>query len=88
MDQLAKLEDGHSSTAFRKESSSDFVIVKRIIRLWDRTMHKYKFKLHLWKQYLKFCITISSKKHFYKTLTKSLRFLPFETDLWKIGVEY
>lgn len=51
-------------------------------------MHKYKFKLHLWKQYLKLCITIGSKKHFYKTLTKALRFLPFETDLWKIGVEY
>ncbi len=25
MDQLAKLEDGHSNTAFRKESTSDFV---------------------------------------------------------------
>lgn len=51
-------------------------------------MHKYKFKLHLWKQYLKFCITIASKKHFYKALTNALRFLPFELDLWKIGVEY
>jgi hypothetical protein len=25
MDQLAKVEDGHSNPAFRKESSSDFV---------------------------------------------------------------
>jgi hypothetical protein len=51
-------------------------------------MHKYKFKLHLWKQYLSLTLAIGSKKHFYKTLTNALRFLPFEVDLWKIGAAY
>ena len=51
-------------------------------------MHKYKFKLHLWKQYLSLTLANASKKHFYKTLTNALRFLPFEVDLWKIGAAY
>lgn len=42
MADLGKVEEG-SNPSFRKESSADFAIVKRIIRLWDRTMHKYKF---------------------------------------------
>ena len=75
MAEMSKLEEG-SNPLFRKESASDFSIVKRIIRLWDRTMHKYKFQLGLWKEYLSFCICIKSKKHFYKTLTDGLRFLP------------
>ncbi len=62
--------------------------MKRILRLWDRTMHKYKFKLHLWKQYLQFCLAIASRKHFYKALTNALRFLPFELDLWRIAIAY
>lgn len=52
-------------------------VVKRVLKLWDRTMHKYRFRTHLWKQYLAFCIAINSKKHFYKALTNALRFLPF-----------
>ena len=51
-------------------------------------MHKYKFQPHLWKQYLSFTIAIQSKKHFYKTLTNALRFLPFDVELWKIGAAY
>ena len=51
-------------------------------------MHKYKYKTYLWKQYINFCITIGSKKHFYKSLTNALRFLPFDVDLWLIGAAY
>lgn len=51
-------------------------------------MHKYKFELRLWKQYLSFTVAISSKKHFYKALTNAIRFLPYEVDLWKIGAAY
>ena len=51
-------------------------------------MHKYKFQEDLWKQYLNFCITIKSKKHFYKVLTNSLKFLSHSVDLWKIGAAY
>jgi U3 small nucleolar RNA-associated protein 6 len=51
-------------------------------------MHKFKFNINLWKQYLDFCIKIQSKKQFYKTLSKSLRFLPFSEELWLIGVRY
>jgi hypothetical protein len=65
-----------------------FSVIKRILKLWDRTMHKYRFRLHLWKQYLAFCIAIKSKKHFYKALTNALRFLPFELELWNIGIRY
>lgn len=73
---------------FRKQGKTDFSVVRRIIKLWDRTMHKYRFRAYLWKQYLSFCIAIKSKKHFYKALTNALRFLPFELQLWKIGVRY
>lgn len=51
-------------------------------------MHKFKFELKLWKQYLAFTLAISSKKNFYKALTNAIRFLPFEVDLWKIGATY
>ena len=33
-------------------------------------------------------MAIKSKKHFYKALTQSLRFIPFDLDLWKIGIRY
>lgn len=70
---------------YRKQGKTDFsgkiflikIVVRRIIKLWDRTMHKYRFRTYLWKQYLSFCIIIKSKKHFYKALTNALRFLPF-----------
>ena len=51
-------------------------------------MHKYRFRPNLWKQYIQFCITAGSKKHFYKALTNALRFMPFEVDLWKVGAAY
>ena len=87
MAEMSKLEEG-SNPLFRKESGADYAIVKRIIRLWDRMMHKFKFELSLWKQYLSFTIAINSKKHFYKALTQASRFLPYEVDLWKIGAAY
>jgi len=40
-------------------------------------MHKFKYNVDLWKQYLQFCITICSKKHFFKALAHATRFLPF-----------
>ncbi len=55
-----------------------YLVIKRILKLWDRTMHKFKYRTYLWKQYLSFCIAINSKKHFYKALTNSFRFLPIE----------
>ena len=51
-------------------------------------MHKFKYKSELWKQYLNFCIVIESKKHFFKALAHAIRFLPFELELWKIGIRY
>ena len=54
------------------------LVVKRIIKVWDRIMHKFKYKCELWKQYLNFCIVIESKKHFFKALAHAVRFLPFE----------
>jgi U3 small nucleolar RNA-associated protein 6 len=47
-----------SNTLFKKQTKTDFVIIKRIINLWNRTMHKFKFDIELWKQYLDFCIKI------------------------------
>jgi hypothetical protein len=73
---------------FKKQAKTDFVLINRIIRLWDRTTHKFKYDVNLWKQFLDFCITIESKKQFYKALSASLRFLPFAEDLWLIGVHY
>lgn len=51
-------------------------------------MHKFKYDIELWKQYLDFCIKSSSKKQFYKALSFALRFVPFSEDLWMIGVHY
>lgn len=51
-------------------------------------MHKFKYNIELWKQYIDFCIKTESKKQFYKALSTALRFLPFSEDLWLIGVQY
>ena len=73
---------------YKRANTKDFTIVKRAIRLWDRTLHKYRFRIDLWKQYLLFCHTIKSKKAFYKALTNAVRFNPFELELWLAGVYY
>jgi U3 small nucleolar RNA-associated protein 6 len=40
-------------------------------------MHKYKYRIDLWKQYLSFAYVIKSKKIFYKALSNAIRFNPF-----------
>ena len=32
-----------------------WIVIKRILQLWDRTMNKYRYDLEMWKQYLCFC---------------------------------
>jgi Tfp pilus assembly protein PilF len=51
-------------------------------------MHKYRFRIDLWKQYLAFCHAIKSKKAFYKALTNAVRFNPFSLELWLAGAYY
>lgn len=73
---------------YKKANSKDFTIVKRIIQLWDRTMHRYRYRIDLWKQYLSFCFVIKSRKVFYKALSHAVKFNPFDLDLWLAGVYY
>lgn len=64
------------------------VVVRRIIKLWERTMFKFKYNVDLWKQFLDFCIKNQSKKQFYRALSSAIRFVPFSEDLWLIGINY
>lgn len=40
-------------------------------------MHKFKYIVELWKQYLEFCVKADARKQFYKALSNALRFIPF-----------
>lgn len=73
---------------FRKANTKDFSVVKRIIRLWDRTMYRYRYRIDLWKEYLAFCYVVKSRRTFYKALSNAVKFNPFELDLWLSGVYY
>jgi U3 small nucleolar RNA-associated protein 6 len=73
---------------YKKTDTRDFTIVKRAIRLWDRTMHKYRYRIELWKQYLAFCYVVKSRKTFYKALSNAVKFNPFSLELWLSGVYY
>ena len=57
-----------------KEQPRDFLILKRIIQLYDKLTTKYKNDMTLWKQYLAFCFSIRSKKNFFKAVSEALRF--------------
>lgn len=73
---------------FKKANTKDFSVVKRIIRLWDRTMHRYRYRIDLWKEYLAFCYVVKSRKTFYKALSTAVKFNPFDLELWLAGVYY
>lgn len=51
-------------------------------------MHKYRYRIDLWKQYLAFCFTVKSRKTFYKALSNAVKFNPFSLELWLSGVYY
>ena len=73
------------NTLFKKQAKTDFIsmflgyflVVRRIIKLWERTMFKFKYNVELWKQFLQFCVVNHSKKQFYRALSNGIRFLPF-----------
>lgn len=64
------------------------LVVRRIIQLYDRLIHKYRFNIPLLKQYLTFCYKIHSKKHFFKAISTSLASNPSNLELWLLAVYY
>lgn len=38
-----------SNPLFKKQSKTDFILVKRILKLWERTTFKWKYNVELWK---------------------------------------
>lgn len=72
----------------KRKKESDYHIIKRIILLFDRVCHKFKYNIDIWKQYLRFCVQIQSKKNFWKALSRCLKFNSEDIELWKIGAYY
>ena len=58
----------------KKETGSDYQIIKRIIRLYDRMCGRFKYQVDLWMDYLRFAYSIKSKKYFQKAVETCLRF--------------
>lgn len=65
-----------------------FIVVRRIIQLYDRMTHKFRYRLDLFKQYLVFCYKIHSKKQISKVLTQALSTHPNNLQFWLIGIYY
>ena len=72
-------------TSLRKK---DFSIVRRIVQLFDRTANKFKYNIDIWKEYLKFCIKVNSKKHFHKAAQKAISFHHHDLELWLLVVYF
>lgn len=51
-------------------------------------MHRYRYRIDLWKEYLAFCYVVKSRKTFYKALSNAVKFNPFNLELWLAGVYY
>lgn len=49
---------------------------------------RFKYNTELWRQYLRFCLQIDSKKNFYRALSNALRFNGQDLSLWEICVYY
>ena len=72
----------------KRIKESDYHIIKRIIMLFDRTTNKFRYYKDAWKQYLRFCVQIKSKKNFWKVLSRCLKFNSEHLDFWLIGIYY
>lgn len=72
----------------KRIKDSDYHITRRILFLFDRVCHKFKYNEDLWKQYLRFCVQIKSKKNFWRALSKCLKFNSGKLELWQIGAYY
>eukprot|EP01017_Pseudomicrothorax_dubius_P027793 TRINITY_DN3245_c0_g2_i2.p1 TRINITY_DN3245_c0_g2~~TRINITY_DN3245_c0_g2_i2.p1 ORF type:complete len:616 (-),score=136.02 TRINITY_DN3245_c0_g2_i2:26-1873(-) len=72
----------------KKINKRDYSIIKRIIFLFDRATHKFRYNNDIWKEYLTFCLKIRSKKLYFKTISRALAFHKRSLDLWLSAVYF
>lgn len=65
-----------------KNSVADHCIVRRIHRLYDRMVKKFKGDLLLWNDWIKFCEVSRSSKQMSKVLVRALQLHPNCAALW------
>lgn len=56
--------------------------------MFDRLCVRFKYRPEFWKEYLKFCLQIGSRKNFYRAFSNSIRFNSSSLVIWLIAIYY
>lgn len=63
-------------------SSSEYSIVRRTHRLYERMLRKFKGDLSLWNEWIQFCSASKSARHMSKVLTRAMQLHPTCSAIW------
>ena len=70
-------------TASRKKTTlTDYCIIRRTHKLYERMLRKFKGDLSLWNEWIKFCGSCRSSKQMSKVLTRMMQLFPTEAAVW------
>jgi U3 small nucleolar RNA-associated protein 6 len=80
------LETQRASKATAGEhTKSDYSIIKRIVRLFDRAVSVFRDDLGLWKDYIDFCLRSKRYASLGKVIARAIQMHPRARDLWLIA---
>lgn len=70
-------------TASRKKTTlTDYCIIRRTHKLYERMLRKFKGDLALWSDWIQFCGSCRSSKQMSKVLTRMMQLFPTEAAVW------
>ncbi|OAA45388.1 U3 snoRNP protein [Metarhizium rileyi] len=57
----------------------------RVFSIYERAVNRHPGSSELWKEYLSYAASVKAAKRWRKTMTKALRMMPTDVDLWVIA---
>jgi U3 small nucleolar RNA-associated protein 6 len=74
-----------AKVAAGEHTKSDYSIVKRIAKLFDRAVAVFKHDVGLWKDYIDFCLRAKRNASLGKVIARAILLHPRSRDLWMIA---
>ena len=76
-------------TSSRKKTTlTDYCIIRRTHKLYERMLRKFKGDLSLWNEWLQFCARVRSTAQMSKVLTRMMQLFPTEGAVWTTAASW
>ena len=79
---VIRKKERNITTSRKKTTLTDFCIIRRTHKLYERMLRKFKGDLALWNEWVQFCSSCRSSKQMSKVLTRMTQLFPTEAAVW------